>query len=139
MYLQIYLICRYVIRYTTSKVIRGKMLHYRYVYYGKNTSIRLIKIDWKSCKVTKYTINTYTVFDLIRGLFAYVILGKKTPYLANPPALFFFVVSTVSVHYAICFIFDVLCLRLSWVQLNYGLGPFRKMMWCALYGGFAVN
>ena len=30
-----------------------------------------------------------TVFDLISGLFAYVILGKKTPYLANPPELFF--------------------------------------------------
>ena len=44
----------------------------------------------------------YTVFDLISGLFACVILGKK-----------FFVVSTVSVHYVIS---SMYCLRLSRVQ-----------------------
>ena len=57
-----------------------------------------------------------TVFDLISGLFAYVILGKKTALISEPPALFFVFVSTVNVHYAICFIFYVLCLRLSRVK-----------------------
>ena len=49
----------------------------------------------------------YTVFDLISGLFAYVILGKKNALISEPPQTFFFG-STLSVHYAICFIFYVL-------------------------------
>ena len=49
-----------------------------------------------------------TVFDLISGLFAYVILSKKSPNVRTP-LNFFVLVSTVSVHYAICFIFYVLC------------------------------
>ena len=58
--------------------------------------------------------NVNTVFDLINGLFAYVILGQKIRPIYRTPLHFFF--CTVSVHYAICFIFYVLCLRLSRVQ-----------------------
>ena len=55
-----------------------------------------------------------TVFDLISGLFAYVIMGKKTRPIYRTPLHFVF--CSVSVHYAICFIFYVLCLHLSRVQ-----------------------
>ena len=61
-----------------------------------------------------------TVFDLISRLFAYVIFGKKNALISEPPWTFFFLVSTVSVHYAISFIFYILCLRLSRVQNSEG-------------------
>ena len=54
-----------------------------------------------------------TVFELISGLFAYVILGQKNRPIYRTPLHFF---CTVSMHYAICFIFYVLCLRLFRVQ-----------------------
>ena len=58
-----------------------------------------------------------TVFELISGLFAYVIFGKKNALISEPPdfIFIFFIIFfiTVSVHYAICFIFYILCLRLS--------------------------
>ena len=59
----------------------------------------------------------YTVFDLFSGLFAYVIFGHKNALFSEPPGFYFFVSRpTVSVHYAICFIFYVLSLRLFRVQ-----------------------
>ena len=46
-------------------------------------------------------------------------LAQKNALISEPPELFF-LVSTVSAHYAISFIFYILCLRLSRVQNSEG-------------------
>ena len=55
-----------------------------------------------------------TVFDLISGLFAYVILSKKSPNVRTPLNFFFF---GKYCQRALCNLFHLLCtLRLSWMQ-----------------------